>query len=626
MSEDVAQRPAVIFLSYRRGDTQWAARGIYDRLVDRYGRKNVFRDLDAIPPGARFRDYVERKISESDILILLIGKAWASYADETGRRRLEHPRDPVRLELETALRLGLPIIPVRVEGAPMPTEGDLVPSIVDLLEFNAAEVTDSRWEYDVDRLLWAINETVEGRLRPSAPNSAGDRDAEAQARRDAEARARREAEEKARQEAEKARQEAEERARRDAEEKAHREADERARRDAEAQARRDAEAQACREAEEEARQEAERARQEAEELARRDAEAKARREADERARRDAEAQARRDAEAQARREAEAQARREAEAQARREAEEKARQEAEELARRDAEAKARREADERARRDAEAQARRDAEAQARRDAEAQARQEAEKARQEAEERAGRDAEAKARREADEQAPRDAEAQGRRDAKEAEHRARTDQQAREERAVEAASSPPEVVERVQPRSSRTARILSRRWANILAAVLAIGGVVVLISYLRSAKPLEATIMNHLPDSLRASCAATDRAATCHLKDGTVVFYRLFDTVTEAKENVSDGHQVEPDSNPCPPPTPPPVNTSVVCRYAVGPETGLAMFSYTAKDAHRIYISRWVPDAEPRLRGEMSTENANQTDWETLEKNLTELVKAR
>jgi hypothetical protein len=146
MSEDAAQRSVVIFLSYRRGDTQWAARGIYDRLVDRYGRRNVFRDLDAIPPGVRFREYVEKKISESDVLILLIGKAWASYADETGRRRLEQPRDPVRLEVEAALRLGLPIIPVRVEGAPMPTEGDLVPSIIDLLEFNAAEVSDSRWD------------------------------------------------------------------------------------------------------------------------------------------------------------------------------------------------------------------------------------------------------------------------------------------------------------------------------------------------------------------------------------------------------------------------------------------------------------------------------------------------
>jgi len=491
MSEDVAQRPAVIFLSYRRGDTQWAARGIYDRLVDRYGRKNVFRDLDAIPPGARFRDYVERKISESDILILLIGKAWASYADETGRRRLEHPRDPVRLELEIALRLGLPIIPVRVEGAPMPTEGDLVPSIVDLLEFNAAEVTDSRWEYDVDRLLWAINETVEGRLRPSAPNAVGARDTEAQARRDAEAQARREAEEKARQEAEKARQEAEERARRDAEEKARREADERARRDAEAQARRDAEAQASR-----------------------------------------------------------------------------------------------------------------------DAEAQARQEAE-------ERARRDAEEKGRREADGQARRDAEAQAGREAKEPEHRAGTDQQGREERAVQAASSPPEVVERVQPRSSRTARILSRRWANILAATLAIGGVVVLISYLRSARPVEATIMNHLPGDLRASCMSTrDQSANCRLADRTVVFYSLFDTVDEARADVVEGDEIAPYGDPCPP-SAPPAGIPVVCRYSVGAEKGVVRFSYTSKGGQSFYLSRWSPDGEP-LRGEMSTLHADPQDWATLREN--------
>ena len=492
MSEDVAQRPAVIFLSYRRGDTQWAARGIYDRLVDRYGRKNVFRDLDAIPPGARFRDYVERKISESDILILLIGKAWASYADETGRRRLEHPRDPVRLELEIALRLGLPIIPVRVEGAPMPTEGDLVPSIVDLLEFNAAEVTDSRWEYDVDRLLWAINETVEGRLRPSAPNSVGDRDTEAQTRRDAEAQARREAEGKARQEAE----------------------------------------------------------------------------------------------------------------------ERARQEAEERARRDAEEKARREADERARRDAEAQARRDAEAQASRDAEAQARQEAE-------ERARRDAEEKGRREADGQARRDAEAQAGREAKEPEHRAGTDQQGREERAVQAASSPPEVVERVQPRSSRTARILSRRWANILAATLAIGGVVVLISYLRSARPVEATIMNHLPGDLRASCMSTrDQSANCRLADRTVVFYSLFDTVDEARADVVEGDEIAPYGDPCPP-SAPPAGIPVVCRYSVGAEKGVVRFSYTSKGGQSFYLSRWSPDGEP-LRGEMSTPHANPQDWATLREN--------
>jgi hypothetical protein len=595
MSEDGAQRPAVIFLSYRRGDTQWAARGIYDRLVDRYGRENVFRDLDAIPPGARFRDYVEKKISESDVLILLIGNAWASYADETGRRRLEQPRDPVRLEVETALRLGLPIIPVRVEGALMPTEGDLVPSIVDLLEFNAAEVTDSRWEYDVDRLLWAINETVEGRLRPSAPNSAGDRDAEDQARQDAE---------------DQARQDAEDQARRDAEDQARQDAEDQARRDAEDQARRDAGDRARQEAEEKARQEAE-------ERARRDAEEKARREADEQARRDAEDQARQEAQEKARQEAQEKARQEAQEKSRQEAQEKARQEAQERARRHAEDQARQEAQERARQEAQERARRDAEDQARREADEQARRDAEaQARRNAEDQARQEAQ-KARREADEQARRDAEAPAGRDVEEAEHQARTDPQAREERAVTAASSPPEVVERVQPRSSVTARILSRRWVNILAATLAIGGVVVLIAYLRSARPVEATIMSHLPDDLRASCTATsDHSANCSLADHTVVFYSLFDTVDEARTNVVAEDEIAPDGDPCPP-SAPPAGTPVVCRYSVGAEKGLVRFSYIAKGGQSFYLARWSPDAEP-LQGEMSTKEADPQDWKTLREN--------
>jgi hypothetical protein len=435
MSEDAAQRPVVIFLSYRRGDTQWAARGIYDRLVDRYGRKNVFRDLDAIPPGARFRDYVEKKISESDVLILLIGKAWASYADEMGRRRLEQPRDPVRLEVEAALRLGLPIIPVRVEGAPMPTEGDLVPSIVDLLEFNAAEVSDSRWEYDVDRLLWAINETVEGRLRPSAPKSAGDREAEEQARR-----------------------EAEEQARRDADERARRDADERARREAEEQARRDGEEQA----------------------------------------------------------------------------------------------------------------------------------------------------------------------RRNKDEAERQVHPRPVGKRPTLV-TELSPLEAAEQIRTRSWGTARNLLRQRAVIIATTVGIGGVAVLVAHFMLARPV-ATIMGHLPNDLRASCAATtDKAAICHLKDGTVVFFRLFDTATEAKTAVMNGQEIAPASQPCPP-SAPSVNTSVVCRYTVGPEKGLAMFGYTAKDVHRYYVSRWVPDAEPLLRGEMSTENANPLDWTTLETNWTRLARTR
>jgi hypothetical protein len=460
MSEDAAQRPAVIFLSYRRGDTQWAARGIYDRLVDRYGRGNVFRDLDAIPPGARFRDFVEMKISESDVLVLLIGQAWASYADEMGRRRLEQPRDPVRLEVETALRVGLPIIPVRVEGAPMPTEGDLVPSIIDLLEFNAAEVSDSRWDYDVDRLLSAINETVE-RRRSSSRRRQNQRTRPRKPR------------------------------------------------------------------------------------VRPDAAEQARREAEEQARREAEEQARREAEGQARREAEVQARREAEVQARREAEE--------------------------------QARRDARRRARRDREEPERQ---------------------------IHPRPIVDHG--------------------STLPTESSPMDASEQIRTRPWGTARNLLRRRAVIIPTTVGIAGVMVVAGYLMSARRVEATIIGHLPNDLRAHCTATDdQSANCHLADSTVVFFHLFDTADEAKAYVTNG-TIPSASDPCPP-SALPVNNPIVCRYVVGPEKqkGVAMFSHTVKDTQNTYIARWVPDADPLLRGEMSTPNAGPLDWTTLEGNWSRLA---
>jgi hypothetical protein len=188
-----------------------------------------------------------------------------------------------------------------------------------------------------------------------------------------------------------------------------------------------------------------------------------------------------------------------------------------------------------------------------------------------------------------------------------------------------SPLEAAEQIRTRSWGTARNLLRQRAVIIATTVGIGGVAVLVAHFMLARPV-ATIMGHLPNDLRASCAATtDKAAICHLKDGTVVFFRLFDTATEAKTAVMNGQEIAPASQPCPP-SAPSVNTSVVCRYTVGPEKGLAMFGYTAKDVHRYYVSRWVPDAEPLLRGEMSTENANPLDWTTLETNWTRLARTR
>jgi len=151
-------RRPMIFLCYRHEDTQGFAGRIYDRLVSKYGYEQVFRDIDSIPTGVRFPAWIESRMGQCSVVIVLIGAAWLAAKDDNGQRRLDSPKDWVRQEIETALRHDIPIIPVRVEGAPMPSEEELPQSIANLAEFENTEVADRRWDYDIGQLIQAIDD------------------------------------------------------------------------------------------------------------------------------------------------------------------------------------------------------------------------------------------------------------------------------------------------------------------------------------------------------------------------------------------------------------------------------------------------------------------------------------
>jgi hypothetical protein len=156
-------------------------------------------------------------------------------------------------------------------------------------------------------------------------------------------------------------------------------------------------------------------------------------------------------------------------------------------------------------------------------------------------------------------------------------------------------------------------------ILAVSMGIGGALLLLIYLAWTR----TIMGQLPADLRPSCSTTDNtSATCSLPDRTVVFYRLFDTAAEARADVVNGNEPAPNGTPCPPSVPA-AETSVVCRYEVGAETGVAAFSHTVKPSQRFYEVCWSPDAHPQLRGVITTENTTAQDWESLQSNWTRLA---
>jgi hypothetical protein len=93
-----------VFISYRRQDSADIIGRICDRLVERFGTPDVFKDVDTIPLGVDFRKYLQESVSRCDVLLAIIGKNWLEASNDTGKRCLDDPRDYLRIEIETALQ------------------------------------------------------------------------------------------------------------------------------------------------------------------------------------------------------------------------------------------------------------------------------------------------------------------------------------------------------------------------------------------------------------------------------------------------------------------------------------------------------------------------------------------
>jgi adenylate cyclase len=164
LSEQKAKPGTIkIIISYRRASSEWAALRIFDRLVAHYGRDSVFMDIDNVPFGIDFREHVIKAVRESDVVIAVMGLDWLGVRGN-GPSRIEEDTDPVRIELESALERGIPVIPVLVDRAIMPKVADLPDSLKELAFRNAAQVHAGRdFDQQVDRLIQSMNQMLSAR-------------------------------------------------------------------------------------------------------------------------------------------------------------------------------------------------------------------------------------------------------------------------------------------------------------------------------------------------------------------------------------------------------------------------------------------------------------------------------
>jgi hypothetical protein len=148
-----------IFISYRRNESAGHAGRLFDRLTARFGDDRVFMDVDTLAPSDRFATRIEKAIATADVMLVLIGPNWVAQAD-----RLARPDDFIRREIQAALRVECRLVPVCLDGAPMPDAASLPEDLRPLLASEGAVLRHGEFLRDADHLA----DSLAAFVRPSA--------------------------------------------------------------------------------------------------------------------------------------------------------------------------------------------------------------------------------------------------------------------------------------------------------------------------------------------------------------------------------------------------------------------------------------------------------------------------
>ena len=155
-----------VFLSYRREDTSHLAGRVADRLALRFGADRVFVDVESLEPGLDFAEAIQQAADNCLVMLVLIGPRWSAAADPEGRRRLADPDDFVSLEVRTGLaHEQVRVVPVLVDGAPMPHETELPDGLRQLAGKQAVRLDHESFSSDLTALLDRVGSVV-GERRP----------------------------------------------------------------------------------------------------------------------------------------------------------------------------------------------------------------------------------------------------------------------------------------------------------------------------------------------------------------------------------------------------------------------------------------------------------------------------
>ena len=150
----------MIFINYRREDSAGTAGRLHDRLTQVFGRKDIFMDVDQIPPGIDFVAHLTSQVAACKAFLVVIGPHWLNVKNEAGERRLHQPDDFVAIEIAAALARDIRVIPVLVDGAIIPKASELPDSLKPLVRRQAIDLRQAHFGRDSEALIERLREAL----------------------------------------------------------------------------------------------------------------------------------------------------------------------------------------------------------------------------------------------------------------------------------------------------------------------------------------------------------------------------------------------------------------------------------------------------------------------------------
>jgi WD40 repeat protein len=151
---------AEIFINYRRKQSLSDAQHLATLLTSDFGKNSVFIDVRNIDSCSDWLEQLQTKVSNCKVLISIIGPDWLEALDEKDYPPGERSKDLVRYEIAEALRLRIPVLPVMLNGTPVPPFDKLPVEIRDIFRRRVMDLRNEHFIADAAAITAELKKII----------------------------------------------------------------------------------------------------------------------------------------------------------------------------------------------------------------------------------------------------------------------------------------------------------------------------------------------------------------------------------------------------------------------------------------------------------------------------------